>query len=141
MAGIGERLKGMMPGSSTPQKEGENTRTGAETTQTQNQFQTARRVTVEQQEGKVNTLGYNTAAPAAAGEGATCTKDFFSKVEDRPRMVARHEYIKEHVPVEREYVVQTKYIGEKELVDKRTEEVIGVEERIVEQARPKPPCE
>lgn len=130
-----------MSGSTTSQQEREITRTGAETHQTQTQFQTAPKDTVEQQEGGVNTLGYNTTTTATAGEAATCTKDFFTKVEDRPRIVERHEFIKEHIPMEREYVVETRFIGERELVEGRTEEVIGVEERIIEHAPPKAPCE
>ncbi|KAG7675143.1 hypothetical protein NADE_007177 [Nannochloris sp. 'desiccata'] len=141
MAGTGERSKEMMSGSTTSQQEREITRTGAETHQTQTQFQTAPKDTVEQQEGGVNTLGYNTTTTATAGEAATCTKDFFTKVEDRPRIVERHEFIKEHIPMEREYVVETRFIGERELVEGRTEEVIGVEERIIEHAPPKAPCE
>jgi hypothetical protein len=138
MAGTGERE--MMPGSATSRKEGEST-PGGKTHQTQTQIHNAPKGAVEQEEGGVNTLGYNTTTIAAAGEAATCTKDFFTKVEDRPRMIEKHEYIKEHIPVEREYVVQTRFIGEKELVESRTEEVVGVEERIIEQAPPKAPCE
>jgi hypothetical protein len=146
MAGIGERLKEMMPGSTTTsarEEETGKTATGTETqekSQTQGQFHDVTQ-RVEHEEGGVNTLGYNTAAPAAGGQGATCNREFFTKVEDQPRMIARHEFIKEHVPVEREYVVETRFIGEKVLEEGRYEEVVGVEERIVDQALPKSPCE
>ena len=51
------------------------------------------------------------------------------------------EYIKEHRPVEKEFVVETRYVGEHELQEGRTTEVLGTEERIVAEAQPRAPCE
>lgn len=139
MAGIGDRLKEMMPGATPSQKEEEHLPTGTGARETQ--FHPVSQGAAEKQEG-VNTLGYNTGTTtAAAGEAASCDRQFFTKVEDRSRMVERHEYIKEHIPVEREYVVETRFIGEREIPGQRSEEVLGVEERIIEQAPPKGPCE
>jgi hypothetical protein len=142
MAGIGERLKEMMPGATPSPKEDEASKTGTGAQETrETQFHPVSQADAEKQEG-VNTLGYKTGSTTvAAGEPATCNREFFTKVEDRSRMVERHEFIKEHVPVERQYVVETRFIGEREIPDQRREEVLGVEERIIEQAPPKGPCE
>ena len=51
------------------------------------------------------------------------------------------EYIKEHRPVEKEFVAETRFVGERELHEGRTTEVLGTEERIVAEAKPKSPCE
>jgi hypothetical protein len=134
MSGIGERLREMMPGSTASEKEEIAHETG---------FHPVSKGVVEQQEGKeVNTLGYNTTAAATTSAAEeTCNREFFTKVEDRERVVELHEFIKEHVPIEREFVVETRFVGERELADQRREEVLGVEERIVEETQPKGPCE
>jgi hypothetical protein len=57
-------------------------------------------------------------------------------------VIERKEYIKEHRPVEKEYVTQTKFVGEREAAEGRTTEHMGTEEReIVGEAAPRSPCE
>ena len=61
----------------------------------------------------------------------------FTKEEDRNRVIERREYEKVHHPVEKEFVVETKFVGERELPEKRTTEVLGQETRVVAEAPPK----
>ena len=136
MAGIGDRLIQMMPGSTTQKEE-------ADTEKHETKPHTHTETRLRKQEGGINTAGYftkETAGKVMEGEAATCNREYFTKVEDRPRVIERHEFIKKHRPVEREYVVEIRFVGERELPG-RTEEVVGVEERIVEEAGPKAPCE
>ncbi len=72
---------------------------------------------------------------------AVCGEERFAKIEDRPAVIERKEYIKEHRPVEKEYVTQTKFVGERELQEGRNVEHLGTEERIIAEAAPKSPCE
>lgn len=52
------------------------------------------------------------------------------------------EYIKEHRPVEKEFVVETRATGvEREATEGRTTEHLGTEERIVAEAKPRSACD
>lgn len=88
-----------------------------------------------------------TAAAAPVGEKATgkeavCGQEYFTKTEDRPIVSERVEYIKEHRPVEKEFVVETRATGiEREKTEGRDVEHLGTTERIVSEATPKGPCE
>ena len=72
---------------------------------------------------------------------AVCGSEAYTKVEDRERVIERSEYEKVHRPVEKEFVVETKFVGERELPEKRTTEVLGQETRVVAEAAPKGACE
>lgn len=56
-------------------------------------------------------------------------------------MIEHKEYLKEHHPIEREFVVETRFVGERELPEKRHTEILRMEEHVVAQAQPKGPCE
>lgn len=75
------------------------------------------------------------------GEEAVCGQEHYTKVEDRPRVIERKEYIKEHHPVEKEFIVETRFVGEKELQEGRDVEVLGSQEREIKTTAPKSPCE
>lgn len=75
------------------------------------------------------------------GEEAVCGQEHYTKVEDRPRVIERKEYIKEHHPVEKEFLVETRFVGEKELQEGRDVEVLGTQEREIKTTAPKSPCE
>ncbi|KAI7842878.1 hypothetical protein COHA_003495 [Chlorella ohadii] len=79
-----------------------------------------------------------TTVAAAATSGAD---EFFTKTEDRPVVKEVVELMKEHRPVEREFVVETRATGvEREVAEGRYTEILGTTERVVAVTRPKPPC-
>lgn len=76
------------------------------------------------------------------GEGAVCGQEYFTKTEDRPVVHEQVSYYKEHRPVEKEFVVETRPTGvQREATESRTMEHLGTQERIVAQAKPKEPCD
>jgi hypothetical protein len=71
-----------------------------------------------------------------------CVQEYFTKTEDRPVIRERVTYLKEHRPVEKEFVVETRATGvEREAHTERKEEHMGTEEKVVAEAAPKSPCE
>ena len=71
-----------------------------------------------------------------------CSQEYFTKTVDEPVVIESVERLKEHHPVEKEYVVETRFTGvEKELAEGRTAEVLGTTERIVSQAPTGNPCD
>lgn len=68
-----------------------------------------------------------------------CDAQTFVKTEDRPTVREVKNYILEHRPVEKEYIVETKFVGEKHLGVSHTEH-INSEENIVQTTPAKPPC-
>lgn len=75
----------------------------------------------------------------SAGKGPICDTKIFTKVEDRPIVKEVKTYVREHHPVEKEFVVETKPTGnERELTEGRTSEYISTEEKIVEVTMPNP---
>eukprot|EP00887_Chlorella_sp_A99_P004647 scaffold4.g4647.t1 len=75
-------------------------------------------------------------------EAAVCGQEYFTKTEDRPVVRERVEYIKEHRPVEKEFVVETRATGvEREVTEGRVAEHLGTQERVVSEAAPRAPCE
>ncbi|GAB4823969.1 hypothetical protein N2152v2_011015 [Parachlorella kessleri] len=80
------------------------------------------------------------AAPVAAGTEAVCGQEFFTKTEDRPVVKERVDYIKEHRPVEKEFVVETRATGAARQLPGEVEH-LGTTERVVSEATPKGPCE
>ncbi len=87
------------------------------------------------------TVQQTTTTTTAAADVPACGRETFTKVEDRPRVIEQKEYIKEHRPVEKEFVVETKFVGEREMAEGRSAEVLGTEERIIAEAQPKAPCD
>jgi len=69
------------------------------------------------------------------------TAEYFTKVEDRPVMKERVTRMREHHPVEKEFVVETRFTGEERETGQRTQEHVGASERVVEVAQPRGPCE
>ncbi|GBF91985.1 hypothetical protein Rsub_04709 [Raphidocelis subcapitata] len=82
------------------------------------------------------------AAAAAAGAGGeVCARREFSVVEDRPILKERVERVVEHRPVEKQYVTETVFTGERAVPAATPETPVGpVQERIVEAAEPGPAC-
>ncbi|DBA70302.1 hypothetical protein WJX79_010739 [Trebouxia sp. C0005] len=75
----------------------------------------------------------------SAGQGPICDTKTFTKVEDRPIVKEVKTYVREHHPVEKEFVVETKPTGaERELTEGRTSEYLSTEEKIVEITKPNP---
>lgn len=72
--------------------------------------------------------------------GGVCDSQTFVKTEDRPTVREVKNYILEHRPVEKKYVVETKYVGERGLGVSHTEH-INTEENIVQTTPARPPCE
>ncbi|KAL3149454.1 hypothetical protein ABBQ32_002242 [Trebouxia sp. C0010 RCD-2024] len=71
--------------------------------------------------------------------GPVCDTKTFTKVEDRPIVKEVKTYVKEHHPVEKEFVIETKPTGrEKELAEGRTTEHLGTQEKIVQVTKPNP---
>ncbi|PSC68395.1 Calcium release-activated calcium channel [Micractinium conductrix] len=68
------------------------------------------------------------------------TEEYFTKVEDRPVMKERVTRTREHHPVEKEFVVETRATGERE-TGERVQEHMGAHERVVEVAQPKGACD
>lgn len=76
---------------------------------------------------------------SSAGKGPVCKTETFTKIEDRPIVKEIKTYVREHHPVEKEFVVETKPTGqERELTEGRTSEYISTEEKIVEVTKPNP---
>ncbi|EFN54404.1 hypothetical protein CHLNCDRAFT_135735 [Chlorella variabilis] len=69
------------------------------------------------------------------------TAEYFSKVEDRPVMKERVSRVREHHPIEKEFVVETRATGEERETGERAQESMGATERVVEVAKPRAPCE
>eukprot|EP00887_Chlorella_sp_A99_P006272 scaffold3.g6272.t1 len=76
------------------------------------------------------------------GREEVCGQEYFTKVEDRPIVKERVTYVKEHRPVEKEFVVETRATGvEREVAEGRVQESMGTQSRVVEEALPRAPCE
>eukprot|EP00882_Tetradesmus_deserticola_P000080 GHRQ01000088.1.p1 GENE.GHRQ01000088.1~~GHRQ01000088.1.p1 ORF type:complete len:156 (+),score=50.58 GHRQ01000088.1:230-697(+) len=69
-----------------------------------------------------------------------CGTKTFTEVEDRPIIKERVERILEHQPVEKQYVVETKFVGETAIPSAAGATIIDATERIVERAEPGPAC-
>lgn len=69
-----------------------------------------------------------------------CDQKYYTKVEDRPIVKEQITYVREHHPMEKEFIVETRPTGrERELTEGRTSEVINTEEKIIE-VTPRDPC-
>ena len=69
-----------------------------------------------------------------------CGQKTFTEVEDRPVVKERVERYVEHHPVEKQFVVETKYVGEKPVAAGAGVTVVGQDEYVVEAAEPGPKC-
>jgi hypothetical protein len=75
------------------------------------------------------------------GREAVCGQEFFTKVEDRPIVKERVTYIKEHRPVEKEFVVETRATGVERHTRDIQQEKLDETTRVVSEAQPRGPCE
>jgi hypothetical protein len=75
----------------------------------------------------------------ARGE-EVCGVKTFSEVEDRPIVKERVERVVEHRPVEKQYVVETRFVGETAVPSATGATIIDSTERVVEAAEPGPRC-
>lgn len=69
-----------------------------------------------------------------------CGVKTFTEVEDRPIVKERVERVLEHRPVEKQYVVETRFVGEAPIPSATGATIIDSTERVVEAAEPGPRC-
>eukprot|EP00877_Chromochloris_zofingiensis_P008129 jgi/Chrzof1/356/Cz01g12220.t1 len=69
-----------------------------------------------------------------------CGAKEFSEVEDRPVVKERVERYVEHHPVEKQYVVETRFVGERAIPTTQPITPVDVKEYEVERAAPGPKC-
>ena len=81
-----------------------------------------------------------TAATPTTGEAGVCGQEYFTKTEDRPVVREQVTMVKEHRPVEQEFVTETRATG-REKEHTGAVEHLGTTERVVAEAQPKSPCE
>lgn len=88
-----------------------------------------------------NTTGTAGTGVISAQRGEpVCDQKYYTKVEDRPIVKEQITYVREHHPMEKEFIVETRPTGrERELTEGRTSEVINTEEKIIE-VTPRDPC-
>lgn len=67
-----------------------------------------------------------------------CKREAFYVVEDRPVVIARTQFIREHRLYEVEFVKETYFNKERELMNDRPEEIVEQKERIVSVTTPNP---
>ncbi|GBF99064.1 hypothetical protein Rsub_11835 [Raphidocelis subcapitata] len=69
-----------------------------------------------------------------------CGQQTFTQVEDRPIVKERVERVVEHRPVEKQFVTETRFVGERPVASATGETSLGVTERVIEAAEPGPTC-
>jgi hypothetical protein len=69
-----------------------------------------------------------------------CGQKTFTELEDRPVVKERVERYVEHHPVEKQYVVETHFVGERPTATGAGVTVVGQDEYVVEAAEPGPKC-
>ena len=79
-------------------------------------------------------------AAHASSAVEVCGQKTFTEVEDRPVVKERVERYVEHHPVEKQYVVETRFVGEKAVAAGAGVTVVGQDEYVVEAAEPGPKC-
>jgi len=67
-----------------------------------------------------------------------CKREAFYVVDDRPVIIARTQFIREHRLYEVEFVKETYFNKERELINDRPEEIVEQKERIVSVTPPNP---
>jgi hypothetical protein len=76
--------------------------------------------------------GYGTTTGTVGGTGEIIDSETFTKTEDHEVLIEKKRYELEHRPVQKQYVVETRYVGEKAVAGGPTE-VVGHETREVEE--------
>ncbi|KAK9824010.1 hypothetical protein WJX72_006938 [[Myrmecia] bisecta] len=76
----------------------------------------------------------------AGAHGPACETKYYTAIEDRSVIKEHVMYVKEHHPVEKEFVVETHVTGREHAAGPTSEELIDTRERVVEASRPDP-CE
>jgi hypothetical protein len=69
-----------------------------------------------------------------------CGQKTFTEVEDRPVVKERVERYVEHNPVEKQYVVETRFVGERAVPSANGATVIDTNEYVVDAAAPGAKC-
>ncbi|KAK9845139.1 hypothetical protein WJX74_011064 [Apatococcus lobatus] len=73
----------------------------------------------------------------ASAVGVTCGRQYYTVTEDRPVIKEQIQYIREHHPYEKEFVVETKPTGrERELPNRPGDEVVDYKVREVDRVTP-----
>ncbi|KAL6779745.1 hypothetical protein ACKKBG_A13560 [Auxenochlorella protothecoides x Auxenochlorella symbiontica] len=81
---------------------------------------------------KTEGLGLGDGGNVRKGEEVVLGQDKYTTTEDRSVVKERVDHFREHRPVEKEFVVETRATGqERDLVDQREVESLGVKERIL----------
>eukprot|EP00891_Asterochloris_glomerata_P002078 jgi/Astpho2/2078/Aster-x0079 len=95
--------------------------------------------TTSSEDRLIGAQGGACAARTTGADGPICEQKHFTKVEDRPVTKEITTQIREHHPIEKEFVVETRPTGkEHEQADKFTSEVIDSRERVVAKAQANP---
>ena len=90
-----------------------------------------------QSTGMIQSTAATAATELRTGE-EVCNQRTFVEVEDRPVMKERVERFVEHRPVEKQYVTETRFVGEREVAITGTERVTPVDVTEYEVARAAP---
>lgn len=85
-------------------------------------------------------VNHHQAGAVAAAGTEVCGQKTFTEVEDRPVVKERVERYVEHHPVEKQYVVETRFVGERPVATGAGVTVVGQDEYVVEAAEPGPKC-
>ncbi|KAK9824228.1 hypothetical protein WJX72_008744 [[Myrmecia] bisecta] len=91
-------------------------------------------------EGNTVTTKTTAATEGVSARGPACETKYYTTVEDRPIVKEHVTYVREHHPVEKEFVVETRHTGKEREAGARHEEVIDQRERVVDATKPSP-CE
>jgi len=76
----------------------------------------------------------------AIADRNACDTKFYTTVEDRPVVKEHVDVIREHRPVEKEFVVETRHTGREKELQRPPNEVLDQKTRVISEARPSP-CE
>jgi len=76
----------------------------------------------------------------AIADRQACDTKFYTSVEDRPVVKEHVDVIREHRPVEKEFVVETRLTGREKTLARPADEIIDEKTRIVSEHKPSP-CE
>lgn len=82
--------------------------------------------------------GYEANHPVVGDSTIVCDTKYYTAIEDRPVIKEIKTYIREHHPIEKEFVVETRPTGQEREQD-RTSEVVNTRESIIE-TTPADPC-
>jgi len=132
-SGVGSGT-GTGTGAGTGLRSGTGTGTGTGTTGTSGISEGFRGMNLTHQSG------YEANHPVVGDSTIVCDTKYYTAIEDRPIIKEIKTYIREHHPIEKEFVVETRPTGqEREQVQNRTSEVVNTRESIIE-TTPADPC-